>query len=206
MPAAKWTAAESRDKNLVSAEAFNRDYDQLKGVLNGGLDRTSTIDGWVGRSHLKDNALHKVVLNENVELSSSYRDSGSSGENFNCLSYDNYGGGWVTNSTYNLTGLKDGVLHVEFSCFLFVQKIITQLAPKGTAFRLTWNGSAVAQTYRIYGGTYSNPYLCVDFPVTGDGALSLEWEHATPVNGTDGGTRPEMFFGGGQILCIARWR
>lgn len=206
MPAAKHTAAEQRAKNILSAEGFNLEYDQLKGVLNGGLDRTSTVDGWVDRTHLADYALHKVVLNENVELATTYQDSGGSTTNLNCLSYDSYGGGWVSNSTYTLTGMHEGMLHVEFSCILWTSKVQTQLSPKGTAFRLLWNGSIVAESYRHYGGSFANPYMVVDFPITGDGSLTLEWEHTTPVNGVDGGSRPEMWFGAGQILAIGRWR
>lgn len=205
MSARRWTEAEAREKNVLSAEGFNREYDSLKGIINGGLDRTSTVDNWVSRTHLKANALHKVVLNTNVEMKAAYQTSGNSGYYFDALQYDTYGGGWISNSSYALTGLKEGVLHVEFSCFLWMNKRGTVANPKNIQFRLTWNGVPVTFTGGMY-TTFSDPYLTADFPIAGDGTLTLEWDYTPALNGTDSDVVAQVFWGGGQILAVARWR
>lgn len=208
MSARKWAPAVARDKNIVSSLQFNADYDQLKGTLNGGLDRTSSPDGWCTRTYLVDNAFHSVtVTDDGVELAAAYRESGASEYMPDGVCYDNYVGGWVENTLITTSGLKIGFLHVEFSCFLWQNDTFSEVNPTGTAFQLLWNGSVIAETGMFY-TPWCDPYMCVDIPVSGDGTLALAW-HLTPplvdVEATTG-LVSQMAFGGGQLLLIARYR
>lgn len=205
MPAAKFSEAQTVNQGLVDARGFNANYDPLKGVLNGGLDRTSTEDGWVSRTHLAPNALHKVVLDTSVELSTGLQNSGTSAFRFDCLRYEDYGGGWYANTSFNVSGLREGMLHLEFSGLAWCNKFYTDANPKGFGIRVLWNGIAVVHTGRWY-TEWSTPYVSADFPITGDGTLSLEFEFSPPAPGTDSSTSPQFHLWGGHILVVARFR
>ena len=205
MPARKWTAREARDQNIVSATGFNREYDQLKGTLNGGLDRTSTPDDWVTRTYIRGNAFHAVTLSEAVEMSSTYQVTGNSGYVFDGLSYDSFTGGWQTNTTVTTSGWKEGVAQVEFSCFTWVNPLTTFWNAKWVKFRITWQGNTVAETDYFY-QMWANPYICCSFPVSGDGQLTLDFTFPSPYPAQDSVSQPQLYWGGGQLLIIPRWR
>lgn len=199
----RWTRRELRDKNLVSAKGFNREYDQIKGILNGGVDRTATLNGWATRERILDNALHTTVLTENVAMAPSYLTSGNSGFMFDALTYDNFAGGWLLNSSVTTTGLKEGMVHLEFSCFAWFNDALSTANNKGVKFQLTWNGTVVAETGYYY-QPWPNPYMVADFPISGDGTLSLFFAYPQPLPDSDTttGNVAQLFFGGGQLLFI----
>jgi hypothetical protein len=200
-----WTRAELRAQYVLVAEQFNRDYDPLRGVLNGGLDRMSTPPGWVDRTHLVDNATQRVTINSTaIEMPTAIAGSGGSAATFNTLNYGLYAGGWYEAYSAAITG-RIGVMHVEFSCLLWQQLLYTGSSPKGTEFRILWNGVPQARVGPLM-QAYANPYITADFPVGGDGTLSVEFRFTPGASGTDDADDAQMFFGGGQLLAIGRWR
>jgi len=206
MPSSRWTEAEQRADAVLNARAFNVEYNAIRGTINGGLDRTTTPAGWVTRDHLMPAALHKVdVVSSAIELPAALRDSGSSDVAFNCLTYTVYAGGWYTLHSETLSGLHEGVMHVEFSAFCWMQPIYGGQNPKGVSFRVLWNGVIMAEVGPLY-QSYNNPYIVADFPVAGDGVLSVEFNFSPPAASVDDATDAQFFVGGGNLLAVARWR
>lgn len=206
MPSRRWTEADIKADASLNARAFNDEYNARRGALNGGLDRTSTPPGWVTKARMASGALHLVAISPSaIELPSAYQDSGGTSETFDCLTYNVYAGGWFTLHTETLTGLKAGVMHAEFSCFAWMQNLYTGQSPKGCSFRLRWAGVVVAEVGPLF-QSYCNPFLCADFPVTGDGDLVVECAFSPPTGGVDEPDDAQFFVGGGQLLTVGRWR
>lgn len=207
MASRKWCAKESRDKNLVSSQAFNRDYDTIKGVVNGGLDRTTTPNNWVTRAYIVDRAFHSTVLTTGVEIATQFQNGGNSSYLPSGITFQNYVGGWQTNTTFNTTGMKEGIAHIEMSWFAWCNDTYSDVNPKGVQFQVTWNGNIVAETGMFY-QPWANPYICADFPIAGDGQLTMAWQFTSPLPSVESivNTVSQMAFGGGQILFIGRFR
>lgn len=202
----RWTEHQPRAANILDADGFNAAYDAYKGEINGGIDRTMLEENAVDHPVIKDNALIKVVVSNNLELATDYQVSNGGICNFQCLDYDNYTGGWITNTEVTFTGLREGMLHVEFSCWAFHQKIQTYNNPKYSRWQLTWNNQVICQTAEIY-THFSNPYLVADVPVAGgSGVLGVRWQYAGVDAIYDSTTANQFMFGGGNLYIQGVWR
>ena len=200
-----WTRREAVASAVLTAEALNAEFDHIAGQLQGGLDRTSTEPAWLDHSHLVDNALHRVTTTTTaIEMPAAYMASAGSANTFSTVTYAAYGGGWTQAHSETITG-RNGVLHVEFSCLLWQQLLYAPVSPKGTEFRILWDGVPVAVVGPLY-QAYANPYIVCDIPVGGGGTLSVDFRFSPGSSGEDDPDDAQMFFGGGQIIAIGRWR
>jgi len=213
----KWTEGESLDENIVVAKTFNADYDAQKGSLNGGIDRTMMDRDWMDRAHIKDNAFHAVALKTETHLDAQYTGTHSDDgtQQFLCLEYDFYGGGFVVNedSTLTVTDCKEGMGHVEFTSWYWYNRFLSPHMTHGINWQLLYNSTIVATSSQTL-TEWGNINISADFPITGGTAI-IELRFAfTPPNrktavfvfGVDVLEVPMMFFGGGQMLFIPRWR
>ena len=222
----RWTEFESNAGNIVSTDGFNTEYNTQKGSLNGGVDRTMLPGDTFDRRHLKERAFHGVSLTTNLELNPDFRGTNGSTQEFNGLEYDFYSGGWrPAVSPIVVTDVHEGMAHIEWSCWYWYNRFTSgfDIDPSPTSgnvateanhdhwvrFRVLYNGLAVLQTSKLY-TQFDNLVLTADHPIVGGDAryevqfsFSPAATHGKPV---DDKNTPMMYFGGGQFLCIPRWR
>lgn len=204
--ARRWTEHQPRKANILDAQGVNDAYDAYKGWINGGIDRTSIVENTITYDQVLDYALLKVTTSNNIVLNADYQLSAGGTAEFKCLDYENYTGGWQTNTSVTITGLREGMLHVEFSCWVWHQVIETLNNPKYSRWRLLWNNQVVAQTAGIY-NMFHNPYLMADVPIAGgSGTLILQWAYAGVDDTVDLNLTNQFMFGGGNLYIQAVWR
>ena len=211
--AKRWTEREQRSKNLPAADGFNREYDSLRGWANAGIDRTSLPIGAITPSMVQQNAFCKVFV-EDVEFGAPSRGGTVNSVQFNGLTYETYFGGFYPAAEVSLAGLHEGMMHLEFKCWVALHKYDDHINPRFVEFRLKYNGQTVCEGAPCYMAA-TNYFLICDFPIAGgDGTVAIEYRVTAPVdstatiagNTTLHGYVPVMYYGGGQILAIGRWR
>ena len=210
--AKRWTEREQRSKNLPAADGFNREYDNLKGWVNGGLDRSSIAEGSIAPEMVKQNAFCKVMV-KSFEFAAPSQSASTSYDTFDGLTYEKYFGGFYPATEVTLTGLHEGMMHLEFKCWDALLKVNDDMNPHFVEFRLSYNGQTVCQGAPCYMAA-TNYFLVCDFPISGgDGTVTIEYRIAPPVNSGTTDVRPYvstdttyMYYGGGQVLAVGRWR
>jgi len=213
--AKRWTEREQRSKNLPTADGFNREYDSLRGWANGGIDRTSIPSGAINTSMVTQNAFCKVMVKD-VEFGAPSQAATTSANQFYGLTYDKYFGSFYPAAEVSLTGLHEGMMHLEFKCWTALHKQDDGLNPRFVEFRLKYNGQTVCEGAPCYMAA-TNYFLVCDFPIAGgDGTVAVEYRVTPPVStvaaysglalALAGAEMPVMYYGGGQILAIGRWR
>lgn len=204
--ARRWTEHQPRKGNILDAEGVNAAYDAYKGWINGGIDRTSVSESTISGEQLLDYAVLQVTTSNNKELPTAYQNSTGGDGGFICLEYGVYSGGWQSGSSFSLTGLREGMLHVEWSCWCYHYPDQTLFNPKGSRWQLTWNGNPIASTH-IIGNHWNNPYIVADIPITGgSGTLAVLWAYKGPDPTYDLNLNDQFMYGGGNIFIQAVWR
>lgn len=200
-----WSRTHFRTGNLASAPEFNAEYQARVEPLAAGLDRSNLPESCIDRVQVQDNAFHSITLEEDIFLDTTYQASTYGEGYFKCLDYDVYSGGWVTNNEWTLTGFSEGMIQVEFSAWQRLNAMETAGNPKGTAWRLLFNGALLCESAPIM-TAYACPRLCYTGPLKSAGTLSLQWRYTSPDGSIDDDTDTQLYFAGGQVLIIARWR
>lgn len=200
-----WSRTHFREANLASASEFNAEYQARVEPLATGLDRSNLPESCIDRVQVQPNALHSITLEEDIFMLGTYQTSNGGAGDFKCLEYDVYSGGWVTNNEWTLTGFSEGMLQVEFSCWQWVYAMYTKDNPKGVSWRLLFNGSVLAESAPIM-TAFACPRLCYTGPLKSSGTLTLQWRYTSPDGAVDVDTANQVYFAGGQVLIIARWR
>lgn len=214
----RWTEAQFRNANIVDYEQFNNEYNASKSSINGGLDRSQIPQLTVNKDRIVDNALHRVYYNDEGEFTttSPYVDPSSPvltlGE-FKGLTYSTYNGGWINVVEREYTGLKDGMMQIEFMCQLFIHTQFSMVDDggtptvndKGVQIAIEWNGvpllntfdfSMPIQTVRIFANTFSPG---------GNGKLTIK-ARMTPKGQTDWLHKVQFHMFAMRTLLIGRWR
>jgi hypothetical protein len=211
----KWTDAQTRQANIVDTETFDKAYNSVKGVINGGLDRENLPNASVADVHLSPKAFLKYALKQNIRLQSatalSIPVSGGavSSQNYIAIGYNAYAGGWKTNTAQGLTSLfKEGMLHVEFNCWYWLSNLgvlATLLRREATVeFQVLLDGSPI-MTSGTFWKNVGQVHLVGDFPVsTGSHTLEVAWR-MTSRNGRPN-TDAMFYYDGGAMLAINRIR
>lgn len=206
--AKRWTEREQRSKNLPTADGFNREYDQLKGWANGGIDRTSIPVGAVAHDMVKHNAFCRVFV-EDVEFAAPSRNGTTVYRQFSGLTYKSYAGGFYPAAKISLSGLFEGMMHLEFKCWTSITKYDDVYNPRFVEFRILYNNSVVCEGAPCYHPAF-NYFLACDFPIVGGTAdVGIEYRVTPPMDIDNVYTEqddPVMYYGGGQLLAIGRWR
>lgn len=200
-----WTEAQARSGNVVDAESANLEYDTLKS-RTAALRRNNLPAQCIGRPQMTANALHRSTVVQDFTLGSTYCTSGSVAGQFNCLKYDDYGGGWRTGETWSLTNLLPGLLSVQVSLWMFVNVYSTIANPKYLKFRIVSDdGQHVLSTGNHY-TSWANMSVVGVIEVSGPVALKLEWIYKSPKNSGTGGddvsTVGQMMYGGGTAMFV----
>ena len=213
----KWTDGDARSANLVDAEEFNIAYNNLKGELNGGLDRENLRDGSVTNNHLSQNAFVKYVLRNGINLqdATSYTKTytASTGSNFPqeyfAIAYEKYSGGWVTNTSQQITDtFEEGMLHVNFNCWYWMASHFAQGAPSAQTwcqFQIVLDGNPIV-TSGFHFQNVGTVHLTVDVPIaTGSHSVAVRWR-LSPWQTVRATNTPVFYYDGGQLLALNRYR
>jgi len=162
----KWTEAYPRDNAIVDYKEFNRGYNQYKSSFNGGIDRTMMPSSSFDRDAVKDRAFHAMTLFRRGDMETLVdTGTGASVGDFRGLSYNTYGGGWVTVDEIDFSVFKDGMMHWEFSSHIYNNTYHSDNV-KSVSIRLLFDGVEVCTAYKIPHPIVTFRMVC-DFPVTG---------------------------------------
>ena len=131
----KWTDAQTRQANIVDTETFDKAYNPVKGLINGGLDRDNLPNASVSNAHLSPKAFMKYAIRQDIHLQGATAKTLPMGggtvatQNFVAIGYDTYAGGWKTNNAQGLTfHFKEGMLHLEFNCWYWLCNVGVEVA------------------------------------------------------------------------------
>ena len=207
----KWTEAQTRQANIVDAGAFDKAYNPIKGVINGGLDRENLPDGSVGDSHLSPKAFIKYASRQDIHLQGASLRSlpNSAGvvanRDYVAIGFDTYTGGWVTNSAQGLTSLfQEGMLHVEFNSWYWLSNHPISNGANRVRFRVLLDGNPIMETGMLFQNV-GQIHLVGDFPIpTGSHTLEISWEIVGDRRRPQ--TDAVFYYDGGSLLALNRYR
>lgn len=221
---------ELRNNNITEPSDFDKEYDSLKGLINGGLDRQNLPVSGIDGSAFKDNCFvsyYNKYLKLDEEYTASPITERSSTGNFDDIpaqTYNSYAGGWFeTENPLVINNLREGMCQIEFNCYYILNKInLTGLGPSVASpapsiidadigycqFQLTYNGNVIADTGKIM-RNLQTVHLCASVPVqTGKGIFGVSWKFNGRKN--DLTNYPlnmgQFYFSGGKILVINYYR
>jgi hypothetical protein len=225
----KWTEGDHVTSNIVDATEQNASFNNLKGEMNGGLDRENLPNESVSNDELHQSAFVKYAVQTGVRLQDSlfpatatWLDAGGANainEQIRCLNYNSYTGGWRTNNASKINTLfQEGMLHLEYSGWYWLRNhVATNQATRDPLplvgwcqFQITVDGNPVLTSPRLYNNV-GQVSIIGDVPVaTGNHDIAIRWRFSPwPGNFPSGGTilaRPIFYYDGGQITVVNRYR
>ena len=231
----KWTEGDHLNGNILDVEDFNSSFNSVKGEINGGLDRENLPNGSISNDELSSKAFVKYAVQAGVRMQSTVlatatwlndAGAGAISQPFRCTNYNNYAGGWKTNSAQKVSSLfQEGMLHIEYNGWYWLRNHVATGNPSRNTiaaphlqgwcqFELLLDGNSVITGGRHYQNV-GQTHLVVDIPVsTGVHEVSLRWRFSAnpdsttvtvPTSGSDL-ARPIFYYDGGQITVINRYR
>ena len=202
----RWTEGYLRDSNILDEDEFNSEYNNYKGVINGGLDRDNLPAKCVGEDHLMAGAFLECNLSSEDVMAQGLTTTSNT-----MLTFDDVVAGWRSNTDQKITTTtKEGMLHIDFCCWY----LISQVSPDTTGTTrsdqrwiqcgLLLNNNFVAKTGRIY--TYSgNINMSVAVPVaSGSQQIHVAFRASPPPGSVM--TSTNFYYNGGQLLLLNRYR
>jgi hypothetical protein len=194
----KWTEGYQRTNALLDSDEVNREYNNYKNVLNGGIDRENIPLDAVTDLHLKSQAFWSYDLTRGIQPGLS--------TGVTHITYHTYHGGWRTDpaSARTLT-LREGMLHVDFSCWFQFVQLHPANEQRWCRFQLLLDNSVIARTGKDY-SYVGNVNLSACVPVAGGAhTVDMQWQFTPPAVATAAST-DAFFFSGGQLLINNRYR
>ena len=210
----RWTEAEPRGSNITDYEQFNKEYNAQKSSLNGGIDRNQISQNLVTKAMLKDYATHRVYLDQHGEFSETeFVDTSipiNTEGKFRGLTYAKYNGEWIEILSQEYTGLKDGIIYLEFNTHAFMDIEFSMTAGgtinnKGIQLQMIWNGIPIVKTFEYTLGYQTIRLFANTFTPSGTGTLQIKAK-MTPKAATDWIHHVQMHFWAMKTLAIGRWR
>ena len=228
----KWTTATHRTDNIVDVDSFNVRYNEVKGVLNGDIDRDQIPNHSITTEMIKPKAfyrtaVHPVRLNNDYRMLDAYVDA-SGRRQFPGVQFKRYAGGKVRSNSFTFeTG--EGMLHIELSMFLRVVQgdVSTSFSPTSQwwwtvpgmirygSMSIKVNGMAVVSDVFKVWQDWNTIHLVGDIPVS-EGSQTIDVEWSTRAQGTaldlstqaitDPDDRCVFYFDGGVMLLLNRYR
>lgn len=217
-----WTQVQPTSDNTLDADGYNKELITAASSATS-LDRTQIPTLGITRSNLEDYALHKVWLYDLSDFSTNgageqtaYRDTGGYAYNWASASYDNYYGETAEIASFELTGCKEGLYHIEWAGSYQVFKYWDLCAPpyngKKLSVSIRFNGATVLETWGFTRPMGSFRLTGVGFGQTGTNTLSFHVQYTgagrnDPVF-RDTTTVPWMqwHLATMKALVIGRWR
>ena len=217
----KYTKRDLRQANLVEGPEFDLQYNEYKGVINGGLDHMNlpSQNGAITDAHIANQSMMRWTVssnqlvaldNEQINLGNVYSQIVSDGGVFyEAVTFDVYQGQWIDNTQAITIDCQEGMLQIFFNCWYWMNWVDASNPITGgpwVEFRLQLDDNTIAFTGRNY-KTRGNCHMVATVPVaqmTG-GRITLGWRFPGP---KDGGTKniPMMWFDGGTMFALNRFR
>ena len=200
----KWTEAYPRDNAIVDYKEFNRGYNEYKSSFNGGIDRTMMPAGAFGKAAVQDGAFHSISIFRRGDMDVLVdTDTGAAVGDFRGLSYNTYNGGWLTVDEIDVSDMKDGMMHWEFSSHIYNNTYYSH-NPKSVSIRLLFDGVEVCNIYKVPHPIVTFRMVC-DFPITSSPNTAVV--QARSVSSSDDENEKCLFtLLAMQHLFIGRWR
>lgn len=220
---------ELRNNNLTDPKDFDQEYDSLKGMFNGGLDRQNLPVGGLQADKFKNNTFCSYYtkyfkLDEEYVLSPSSDRSGGNFDEIPAQAYDSYAGGWFESSnSFEIENIREGMCLVEFNFHYIMNKLALaglSTGPSSPApsiikgdigfcqVHITHNGNVIADTAKM-ARNLQTIHLCASIPVqTGKSVFNIAWRF----NGRKGDTtnwpldQGMFYLTGGNMLVINYYR
>lgn len=212
----KWTEGDHVTSNIVDATEQNASFNNLKGEMNGGLDRENLPNSSVSNDELHQSAFVKYAVAANMRAQATsvldlhWGDSAAGPNTFQqeyiAIDFNTYTGGWRTNPAYSIESLfQEGMLHLEFNCWYWLSNHLANGTIQGWCqFQIVVDGTPVVSGDKQYQNV-GQSHLVVDIPIsTGQHKVELRWR-IKPWNGRDM-TDPIFYYDGGQLLALNRYR
>ena len=199
----KWTEAYPRDNSIVDYKEFNKGYNAYKGSFNGGIDRTAAPSAAFDEDAVDSKAFHKVHIFQRHDITT-LQDTTTTADDFRGPTYNTYGGGWIQADQFDVSDIKDGMMHWEFSSHIYNYTYNSDTNTKHVTIRLLFDGVEVAVAYKIPIPTYTFR-LVADFPVTASPCTATVQVRSVAFN-TGDSTRCLYQLLSMQHLMIGRWR
>lgn len=203
----KWTEGYLRDANIVDEDEFNREYNNYKGVINGGLDRDNLPADSVGEDHLKAGAFLIYDLSSPDDLM--VQGLGTLSSSSAHSTWDDRLSGWVHNTAQKSSvTTQEGMLHIDFCCWFS----LSTNSPAHVSLENRWaqvgillNNNFIAKTNKLW--SYAgNVNMSIAVPVaSGPQQVHIAWRSEAPPSGSTTSTGA-FAYGGGQMLLINRYR
>lgn len=211
----KWTEGEARPNNLVEVDGINKTYNNLKGELNGGLDRENLRDGTVTDTHLAQDTFVKYALQNAITMqdASTYTQTyanaagATATQDYFAIAYEKYSGGWVTNSAQQITAtFEEGMLHANFNCWYWMASHTAALIGQTWCqFQITLDGNPIVTSGQHFQNV-GTVHLSVDVPIaTGAHVIAVRWR-LSPWLRVRAKDTPVFYYDGGQLLALNRYR
>ena len=202
----RWTEGHLRDANIVDEDEFNREYNNYKGMVNGGLDRDNLPANSVGEDHLRAGAFLIYDLSSPNDLM--VQDLGSTTSSSPLITFNEVTSGWVHNSTQKTSvTTQEGMLHIDFCCWFNLEQKSPGRTPgnRWVQMGILLNNNFIAKTNKIW--SYAgNVNMSIAVPVaSGPQQIHIAWRAQSPETGA-GGTVKSFAYNGGQMLLINRYR
>lgn len=204
----RWSDGYIRDSNLVDESEFNREYNNYKGSLNGGMDRENLPPDSVGEDSIKSGAFLTYNLSSPNDLMVQGLGTTSSDPAF--MTFNDHLSGWVHNTAQRTSlTLQEGMLHVDFCCWFNLKQTTPSSSVSGNnrwaQMGIVLNNNFIAKTNKIW--TYvGNVNMSIAVPVaSGPQQVHIAWRTEAPVSGTTM-SNDDFAYGGGQLLLINRYR
>lgn len=222
----EWTTRDIRTLNLLEGPEFDRQYNEYKGVVNGGFDHMNLPSqvGSLTDTHMEDQSMMRYVssndvistddkqLHLNTPAAEGLEVPAASGLFYEGVTGNKYQGQWVDGTPVPMD-LQEGLLQVQFnawfwSAYDFVGGGRPEYADGflWSQFRVQLNDNTIAETGNIYRGR-GNVHLVATVPVPQlvGANLTVGWRFTAP---KDQGTNdaPMFWWDGGTIFAVNRYR
>lgn len=222
----KWTAYQARDKHLLDAEQPNSELRDHQSSMTT-LDRSQLPANSFTYNNLVPYALHRAYVVPLTQAQApaeageqSLVDTATSSTQFQCATYQNYGGGYRTLYTGTLTGFKGGNLYIECQGCGYVNPLAHQTDnnnyppnPKFISLRILVAGVNVAESMgSASGGCEGFRLMGTAQLPPGDHQVLVQWKGTPP-----GQDDPIVTYTGpfhimqyhiwsAKVLAVGRWR
>ena len=221
----KWTEGDHRAGNILDVDEFNSSFNNIKGELNGGLDRENLPNASVSNDELAPNAFVKYVVVDNIRL------QGTSTANLSwerltpgagtlltqpikAITGNFYSGSWRTNPAYNINSVfQEGMLHLEFNCWYWTfNSNASGSFLRSVQFQILVDGAVVVRSGKHIQNV-GQIHLVTDIPIsTGKHKIEIRWRCTpfskgySPTSHLLSISAPLFYYDGGQLTAINRYR
>jgi len=202
----RWSEGYIRDSNIVDSDEFNQEYNNYKGVINGGLDRDNLPSNSIGQDQLKTGAFLAYNLSSPNDLMVQGLGTSSSSSAF--ITFNDRTSGWVHNVNQKTSfTAQEGMLQVDFCCWFNLEQKSPGRNPgnRWAQMGIVLNNNFIAKTNRIW--TYAgNVNMSIAVPVaSGPQEVHIAWRAQSPESGATM-TLSSFTYSGGQLLILNRYR